>query len=145
MQLKSILLFKRQFVLCLLLLTSSSLVLSAGEDDTIIKGSQTFKAKCASCHGEDAKGKDKAGLDLDVNPPDLTRVAKRNNGQFPVSRIYAIIDGREALEQHGSRVMPVWGDLFLSETIWEGCSQVEEQLVRGRVLELILYLDSIQQ
>ena len=41
--------------------------------------------------------------------------------------------------------MPTWGDLFLSDTIWEGCSQVDEQIVRGRILELILYLDSIQQ
>ncbi len=143
MQLKSILLFKR-FILCLLIAVLPSLVISA-EEDPVIKGAHTFKLKCASCHGEDAKGKDNADLDLDVKSPDLTRVAKRNNGNFPVSRIYAIIDGREVVQQHGTRVMPVWGDLFLSETIWEGCSQVEEQIVRGRVMELILYLDSIQE
>ena len=143
MQLESILVFKR-FILCLLILALSSLVISA-EEDPVINGAHTFKLKCASCHGEDAKGKDNTDIDLDVKPPDLTRVAKRNNGQFPVSRIYAIVDGREVVQQHGSRVMPVWGDLFLSETIWEGCSQVEEQLVRGRIMELILYLDSVQE
>ncbi len=110
--------------------------LFADQDDPVVTGKQTFNAKCASCHGEDAKGK---------SAPDLTLISERNNGQFPVSRVYAIIDGREVLQEHGTRAMPTWGDLFLSDTIWEGCSQVDEQIVRGRILELILYLDSIQQ
>ena len=110
--------------------------LFADQDDPIVTGEQTFTAKCASCHGEDAKGE---------SAPDLTLISERNNGQFPVSRVYAIIDGREVLQEHGTRAMPTWGDLFLSDTIWEGCSQVDEQIVRGRILELILYLDSIQQ
>lgn len=107
-------------------------------------GSEAFKLKCASCHGENAKGNQADNLDS-ANAPDLTLISKRNNGQFPVSRIYEIIDGREVLEEHGTRAMPTWGDLFLTDTIWEGCSQVDETIVRGRIMELILYLDSIQQ
>ena len=119
--------------------------LFADQDDPVITGEQTFNAKCASCHGENAKGKSAGDSNSNVNAPDLTLISERNNGQFPVSRVYAIIDGREVLLEHGTRAMPTWGDLFLSDTIWEGCSQVDEQIVRGRILELILYLDSIQQ
>ena len=142
MQLNLILFIKRLFALCFLITLLPTLGISS-EEDPIVNGAETFKLKCASCHGEDAKGTNNA--DQNISPPDLTEIAARNNSQFPVSRIYAIIDGREVVQQHGTRVMPVWGGLFLSDTIWEGCSQVEEQIVRGRILELILYLDSIQE
>ncbi len=128
----------------LIFITTSPLIFS-NQDDPVVTGSETFKLKCASCHGEDAKGKKAKDIDINLNAPDLTMISKRNNGQFPVSRIYAIIDGREVLREHGTRSMPTWGDLFLTDTIWEGCSQVDEQIVRGRIMELILYLDSIQQ
>lgn len=134
-----------RIIFLLLLLTVSSTVISSSQEDPIIKGEETYIAKCASCHGKDAKGINAADNDLGVNSPDLTLISKRNNGQFPVSRIYAIIDGREDVQKHGTRAMPTWGSLFLSDTIWEGCSQVDETIVRGRIMELILYLDSIQQ
>ena len=133
-----------RILFALYFITASPLIFS-NQDDPLVAGSETFKLKCASCHGEDAKGKKAKNIDISVNAPDLTMISKRNNGQFPVSRIYAIIDGREVLQEHGTRTMPTWGDLFLTDTIWDGCSQVEEQIVRARILELILYLDHIQQ
>ena len=133
-----------RFALILLFIIVSPHALS-NQEDPVLMGSETFKEKCASCHGEDASGLSAADTDLDINPPDLRMISKRNDGQFPVSRIYAIIDGREAVKNHGTRAMPTWGGLFLSDTIWEGCSQVDETIVRGRIMELILYLDSIQQ
>lgn len=135
--------FKR-FILFLLLTGLSSLVFSS-EDNPITNGAKTFEIKCASCHGHDAMGENNSSQNGEVKAPDLRKITERNNGRFPVSRIYAVIDGREIVKGHGTRVMPVWGDLFLTDTIWEGCSQVEEQLVRGRIMELILYLDSIQE
>lgn len=135
--------FKR-FILFLLLTGLPSLVFSS-EDNPITNGAKTFEIKCASCHGHDAMGESDTSQKVAVDAPNLRKITERNNGRFPVSRIYAVIDGREIVEGHGTRVMPVWGDLFLSDTIWEGCSQVEEQLVRGRIMELILYLDSIQE
>ena len=134
----------KRFILFLLFTGIPALVISS-EDDPISNGANTFEIKCASCHGHDALGESNSSQNGEVNAPNLRKISERNNGQFPVSRIYAVIDGREIVEGHGTRVMPVWGDLFLSDTIWEGCSQVEEQLVRGRIMELILYLDSIQE
>ena len=132
-------------ILFIIFFITASPLLFANQDDPVVTGTETFKLKCASCHGEDAKGKKAKDIDINVDAPDLTMIAKRNNDQFPVSRIYAIIDGREVLQEHGTRTMPTWGNLFLTDTIWEGCSQVDETIVRGRIMELILYLDSIQQ
>lgn len=44
--------------------------------------------------------------------PDLTSIAKRNGGVFPLVRIQNIIAGTESSGLgHGTRQMPVWGPL----------------------------------
>lgn len=139
------LMFYKLLILYVLFFIIVSSHVHSKQDNPVDAGSETFKHKCASCHGENAKGKDVENTNIGTDVPDLTMISKRNDGQFPLSRIYAVIDGREVLEQHGTRAMPTWGNLFLSDTIWDGCSQVDEQIVRGRILELILYLEDIQQ
>ena len=46
-------------------------------------------------------------------PADLTRLAEKNDGRFPYSRVFAVIDGRYLVPAHGEREMPVWGRQFL--------------------------------
>lgn len=46
---------------------------------------QYFADYCAECHGADARGTDRA--------PDLTRIAARNGGAFPMVRVMSQIDG----------------------------------------------------
>lgn len=45
-------------------------------------GSAMFSEYCAVCHGKDAKGSGPAAPALRVAPPDLTTLAKKNNGEF---------------------------------------------------------------
>lgn len=45
------------------------------------------------------------------------------------------------LAAHGARDMPVWGDLWLRNVP----EQYVEYSVRGGILELLLYLDAIQE
>jgi mono/diheme cytochrome c family protein len=73
-----------------------------------------FVAYCAACHGKDGKGNGPAASSLKVAPPDLTTLAKRNNGVFPRDRVYGTISGQVAIAAHGSKEMPVWGKLFHS-------------------------------
>jgi hypothetical protein len=42
-------------------------------------------------------------------PPDLTTLAKKNNGVFPVISVYRNIDGRNLVESHEGREMPYLG------------------------------------
>ena len=75
-------------------------------------GSQMFQSYCADCHGRDAKGDGPLVAVLKVAPPDLTILAKRNQGKFPVEQVSRIIRGPSGNAAHGSREMPVWGPVF---------------------------------
>ena len=82
-----------------------------------IQGPELFKAYCASCHGQDAKGKGPMATSLKTAPPDLRRISLRNHGVFPLARIEKIIAGEEQPSSgHGSSEMPVWGPIFSKVT-----------------------------
>jgi mono/diheme cytochrome c family protein len=74
----------------------------AGEFDP---GKAEYQSSCAPCHGKDGKGNGPVSAQLKVLPPDLTVLAKKNNGVFPFNSVYEIIDGRKAVIAHGSRDM----------------------------------------
>jgi mono/diheme cytochrome c family protein len=103
-----------------------------------IQGDHLYKAYCASCHGSDAKGNGPMAVWLKVQPPDLTRIAARNGGKFPLDRVDRIISGEEALPSgHGTRAMPVWGPVFSQVTR-------DQDLGRVRIDNLARYLSDIQ-
>jgi hypothetical protein len=51
-----------------------------------------------------------------VRVPDLTGLAKKNKGIYPLDEDMATIDGRRLVRSHGDRNMPVWGESFHSES-----------------------------
>ena len=106
-----------------------------------------FNNACASCHGEDGKG---AGfltqLFKNVNPGDLTQLAAMNGGKFPSDMVFRVIDGREEVAAHGDRKMPVWGDRYWEKAMGQyGPDELNQMRARNRVLELVYYLQSIQE
>lgn len=103
-------------------------------------GRQRFEANCGICHGLDGKGMGAFAELLNVEPPDLTVLTKRNNGYFPFTDIYNAIDGRNLPLAHGREGMPIWGDRY-KQAVADG----SETLVRGRILELILYIQWLQE
>lgn len=112
-------------------------------DSTIAAGKTRFMNNCAVCHGEDGKGAGIVAGHLDKAPADLTQLTKKNNGHFPFKQIYRTIDGRQQIGAHGSREMPIWGAEFrLGVTTAAGTS---ESVVRGKILELIVFIQSIQE
>jgi hypothetical protein len=72
-------------------------------------GKVEYLSGCAPCHGGDGKGNGPVSSKLRAKPADLTIFAKKNNGVFPVSAVYEAIDGRNAIESHSIREMPIWG------------------------------------
>lgn len=103
-----------------------------------VKGPDLFRAHCAACHSEDAKGGGPLASTLKAKVPDLTVLAKNNGGQFPTANVRKAITGDQVLLSHGSREMPVWGPIF---------HQIEDDKDFGnvRVDNLVKYLQSIQQ
>jgi len=73
-----------------------------------------FDSYCAVCHGKDGKGTGPAARSLNKAPADLTRLAANNKGTYPEVHVKRFIEGADETPAHGSRDMPMWGDLFNS-------------------------------
>lgn len=71
-----------------------------------------YESNCIGCHGPKGKGDGPYNEFLRVKVPDLTVVAKNNNGVFPGVRRYEIIDGRIMVKGHGAAQMPIWGNFY---------------------------------
>jgi mono/diheme cytochrome c family protein len=101
-----------------------------------LTGSEMYKTWCASCHGTDGKGNGPAAGDLKTHPTDLTMLAKKNGGKFPIDRVRSYIEGTATAPAHGSREMPVWGTFF---------RQIgDDKAATYRIVTLANYVDSMQ-
>ena len=116
----------------------------AQEQEIIEAGKREFQRSCATCHGVDAKGDGPSASALNVKPADLTQMSKKHGGVFLFWRTYEKISGRdeEVIRGHGTREMPIWGERFRLE---KGSSEERQAGVRGRILSLVYYLQSIQE
>jgi len=92
-------------------------------------GKTAYLSSCAPCHGTDANGDGLLNVVLKTPAPDLTHLAKRNDGTFPVAAVTEIIDGRTLIAAHGRREMPIWGF---------------DVMVRSRISLIVDYLNRIQ-
>src|SRR4051794_35129092 len=101
-------------------------------------GGDLFRFYCATCHGRDGKGDGPLAAALYRRPSDLTLIARRNGGQFPVGRIEQFVTGdREPTLEHGSKDMPVWGPIFQALDSHEAMNRV-------RIANLVAFIESIQ-
>ena len=100
-------------------------------------GEESFKTYCSACHGKAAKGDGPLAKDMKVRPADLTQIANKNKGKFPVDRVVKIIDGREPVRGHGSKDMPVWGEAFRTTD--------NEAQAMERMKQLAHFLWSVQE
>jgi len=102
-------------------------------------GSSLFRTNCASCHGVDGKGEGPVADQLKFAPSDLTTIARRNGGEFPLDEMRRMIDGRMSVKGHGATDMPVWGDAFKKPEEKYSAKKAQEKI--GYVLE---FMESFQ-
>jgi hypothetical protein len=113
--------------------------------DAIAAGKKEYIRSCALCHGDSGKGDGAYASVLIVKTANLTLLQKQNNGVFPTRAVYrTIIEGSEDAKLHGPGTMPVWGDRFDYESVSFVDSRFVPTFVRGRIFELLLYLEEIQ-
>ena len=103
-----------------------------------LNGIDIYRAHCASCHGVEGKGDGPVAPALNTKMPDLSTIAQRSGGTFPVGRMRKIIIGDEVIPGHGSREMPIWGPIF---------HQIQQDRDYGevRLKNITDYLKSIQK
>jgi mono/diheme cytochrome c family protein len=122
---------------------------SAYAADGMDLGKNEYLRACASCHGETGKGDGPVAKSLTKQPSDLTKLSEHNQGIFPISRVYDVIDGRVQVIMHGPREMPIWGDRFQRELMERlprdsMSTELREAMVRVRILMLIEYISKLQ-
>ncbi|HET9823493.1 MAG TPA: c-type cytochrome [Burkholderiaceae bacterium] len=107
-------------------------------------GKREYDNNCAACHGKAGKGD---GVYVDLlrkSAPDLTTMAKRNGGVFPMARAYDVIDGGGT--GHGTRDMPIWGQEYSVQAanFYMDVPYDQQAYVRSRILALAEYLNRLQ-
>jgi mono/diheme cytochrome c family protein len=100
-------------------------------------GKEMYLKYCASCHGVQGKGDGPVSGDLKMKVPDLTLLRIRNKGTFPVDRVISSIDGRRGMRAHGSRNMPVWGEVFRQEHEKEKYTELTSLLTAKLIAEYV--------
>ena len=103
-----------------------------------MSGKEMFQIYCAACHGTDAKGNGPAAVALKAKLPDLTLLVRNSGGKFPLMKVSQVIQGDVVIISHGTREMPVYGDMFRD-------IRRDETFVKQRVGILTGYIESLQQ
>jgi len=102
-------------------------------------GQEMYLAYCAECHGRDAKGGRSPAVTFGAVAPDLTMLAKKNQGRFPYAVVKDAIHGDYHSAAYGAGEMPPWGFLF---RYVGGGSSLEVEM---RINRLTDYLRSLQE
>jgi|SRR5579859_2191683 len=102
-----------------------------------VSGKEMYTQYCAVCHGKDGKGGGPAASALKVPPTDLTVLSKNNGGKYPALKVSGAIREPDR-PSHGSKEMPVWGNLFWS------MSGGHASEVQQRMANLTDYIESLQ-
>ena len=109
-------------------------------------GKYEYDGHCAICHGLSGTAKEEGAYSslLSKTIPDLTTLSKNNGGVFPFARVYQTIDGREQVQAHGTREMPVWGRDYMAMSANISPYYDHEAFARGKILALTEYVYRLQ-
>jgi mono/diheme cytochrome c family protein len=107
--------------------------------DIVAAGRERFRSECAICHGTEARGDGPFATLLTQQPPNLRYLSRRAGGEFPMDEVISTIDGRDMPLAHGTREMPLFGQVFGQQVPYQ-----YETIIRGYILEIVMYLRSVQ-
>ena len=106
------------------LLLVLSLAACVPSEPPLPSGAEDFASYCAACHGASGTGNGALATTLSRRPADLTKLAARNGGTFPTTRVMAKIWGYTG-GKTGS-VMPNFGPLLEGDTMpYDGGDGIE--------------------
>lgn len=105
-------------------------------------GAEDFATYCSGCHGADGTGNGPDAAGLPTRPANLTTIAARNGGSFPMTRVMAQIWG---YAQENGRVMPRFAPLLDSDLVLFDSGDGIETPTPLRLVQLGEYVASIQQ
>ena len=113
----------------------------AQQADTSDLGEKSYIAYCSDCHGLAGAGGGSLQPLLDIDIANLTQLSANNGGVFPMLDVIHTIDGRSGFRAHEGP-MPTYGVMF-DPGIYGPLGA--ENIIRGLMMSIALYLESIQQ
>jgi len=130
--------------LTVVLALGASVTSVAANGGGVAPSANEYRNSCAVCHGEDGRGDGNLVNFLNVKPTDLTKLTDNNHGEYPFLKVFQVVDGRSMVSGHGTRDMPVWGKRYVEEMGETYGPYGGEAAVRARILDLVYYIQSIQ-
>src|SRR5262245_20964256 len=100
-------------------------------------GKEMYLKYCASCHGSEGKGGGPVSRDLKVKVPNLTLLRGNNKGAYPLDRVMSSIECSRPVRAHGTRNMPVWGEVFRQEHEKEKYTELTSLLKAKLIAEYV--------
>lgn len=106
-------------------------------------GEGLYAQNCVSCHGVTGRGDGPNASELGTTPADLTKMAARRDGVWPMLEVMAIIDGysRNTLPRED---MPVFENFLDNEMVEFDTGNGVEILVPSKLIEIVNYLETLQ-
>lgn len=106
-------------------------------------GRTIYAAKCAACHGASGKGDGELATRLETSPADLTQIAARRDGVWPMLEVMAIIDGYSTRYLPGTE-MPIYDEFLEGNLVTFDTGNGVQQRTPAGLLAIARYLETIQ-
>jgi mono/diheme cytochrome c family protein len=110
-----------------------------------VSGQALYSEYCAACHGDTGRGNGPAAAALRPRPPDLTGLAARNRGSFPMLAVMGKVYGYSRGEGGGGGPMPEFGPLLEGESVLYDAGDGIPTPTPVRLIELAEYVRSLQR
>jgi mono/diheme cytochrome c family protein len=104
-----------------------------------------YTTYCTACHGRTGRGDGPLAASLPRRPADLSRLAARNGGVFPKTRVMSQIDGYIRNRHGGGGPMPEFGYVLEGATTVYDDGSGRPVPVPARLLALAEYLERLQR
>lgn len=125
-----------------IVLIAATLAAPAFAEETDL-GASLYREHCFRCHGAEGKGDGPMNDILTIGVPDLSGLAERNGGEYPMFYVIQTIDGRTRTRGHDD-IMPTFGGLFRDELTPLIGPSGSEAVMRGRTAAIAEYVMSLQ-
>jgi mono/diheme cytochrome c family protein len=106
-------------------------------------GEQLFMDNCVVCHGVTGRGDGPNAVQLNTPPADLTRIAARRDGVWPMLEVMSILDGYLKFTNPREE-MPVFEGFLDNEMVEFDTGNGVTTLVPAKLIEVATYLETIQ-
>jgi mono/diheme cytochrome c family protein len=133
----------RALILTVAILGGAGLLAACAPEPIPSPGAAAYQDYCAICHGTRALGDGPLAAELEVPPPDLTRIAARNGGVFPMRAVADTVYGYEG--KHTADLMPEFSPLLDGPDVAVPAPHGGDEVMPVRLAEVVTYLQSLQR